>query len=122
MKNAQALDSRGYTIIESLITVMIVGVLGIVAIPRFSAVANEPVRVEALSVLQRICSAADAVKAQEGAYPATLQQGADWTDSGDFYEFGYRAGAAFATVRADSPAAESKAPALEMDCTSRVTM
>ncbi len=118
MKNSQALDTRGYTIIESLITVMIVGVLGIVAIPRFSAVANESTRAEALGVLQRICSAADSVKALDGAYPATLSDGDDWNVADEeVYAFGYRDGVAIAAKRA-----ETGATALEMDCTSRTTM
>ncbi len=121
MKNMQPLDKRGYTIIESLITVIIVGVIGIVAVPRFSAVANEPARAEALTVLQHICSAADAVKAREGAYPATLE-GTDWNPvSGEIYEFGYGAGTAVAKARADS-ATGGNAPVMEMDCTSRVAM
>src|SRR5690606_5774325 len=118
MKNMKVFDRHGYTIIESLITVMIVGVIGIVAIPRFSAAANEPMRAEAVGVLREICAAAAAVKAESGAFPALLDSTGDrYPEAAADYEFGYGAGVATATLRETGSGAGSRL-ALEMDCTS----
>jgi prepilin-type N-terminal cleavage/methylation domain-containing protein len=123
MKSNRAISRHGYTIIESLITIMIVGVIGIVAIPRFSAAANEPVRAEAVKVLQDICAAADSVKSATGSYPAILDvDGGRQTMVGEEYGFGYRAGVAVAMSRDPSATDGLEVVALEMDCTSRVTM
>src|SRR5690606_15188359 len=89
----------GFTIIELMIVVVVIGVLVALAIPRFSAVADQSKQAEAAAILKQMCSLADVVRLRDGSYPATIAGLEGWADpSAKYFSFDYAAGVATATA------------------------
>ena len=64
-------DKKGFTLIELIIVIVIVGILAMVAIPRYFANINKARRAEAVSTLRSIREALMGFYAANNAFPAT---------------------------------------------------
>ncbi len=113
---------HGFTLIELMIVVVIIGILAAIAIPRFTAVSNASKQAEAPTVLKQMCTLADLVKLRDGAYPATLAEIEGWADpSAKYFGFDYAAGVATATAGGGTLGAQSDLVDVEMDCSTFTT-
>ena len=76
MKNVR--NNSGFTLIELMIVVVIIGILAAIAIPKFTQVSNSAKQAEAEPILKQLCSLAEAERLKTGAWPA-LTDIAGWT-------------------------------------------
>lgn len=82
-------NESGFTLIELMIVVVIIGILAAIAIPRFTAVSDQAKQAEAEPILKQICTLAEAWEMREGAFPAAGAVDASgingWSDPGAQY-------------------------------------
>lgn len=122
-------DSRGFTLIELMIVVVIIGILAAIAIPKFAEVSNSAKEAEADPILKQICSLAEAEYLRHNTWALgddlTMPPGWDDRTNGDpedggasYYTFSYGgdadAGTATATARDGSGVATKT-----MNCVTR---
>jgi prepilin-type N-terminal cleavage/methylation domain-containing protein len=69
----KARNTHGFTLIELMIVVVIIGILAAIAIPRFTAVSDQAKQAEAGPVLKQICSLAEAERLKNNAWPEALE-------------------------------------------------
>ena len=109
------LDTRGFTLIELMIVVVIIGVLAAIAIPRFSAVSDQAKQAEAAPILKQLCTLAEAEFLRENAWPAGVEEIPGWSDPSaqHFSNWSFSNGVASATGNngLEDPS---------MDCTTKV--
>jgi len=92
-------DKRGFTLIELMIVVVVVGILALLAIPRFSGVSDNAKRAEAEPILRQYCQLASADRERLGAWPTTDPTG--WQDpNAKFFAFAFDPGDAVVTALA----------------------
>lgn len=72
--------ARGFTLIEILIVVVILGILAAVIIPQFTNAADDASISSARTQLQTMRSQVELFRSQTGAYPGAAGGGVDWTD------------------------------------------
>jgi len=72
--------ARGFTLIEILIVVVILGILAAVIIPQFTNAADDASVSSARTQLQTMRSQIELYRSQTGSYPAANGGGVDWTD------------------------------------------
>ncbi len=114
------ISRKGFTLIELMIVVVIIGILAIVAIPRYTAVSDQVKQSEAASVLKQMCSLADVIKLREGSYPADLSGLEGWADPGALYfSFDYEDGVATATAGGGSLGPQTGIADQSMDCATK---
>jgi len=70
---------KGFTLIELVVVIAILGILAALAIPRFSNARDNAAKSTVLADARSISSELEIVYAQEGAYPAN-----GWTPSGQY--------------------------------------
>lgn len=73
-------ETRGFTLIELMIVVVIIGVLAAIAIPRFTAVSDQAKQAEAGPILKQMCTLAEAEYLRENSWPGGLGDIPGWTD------------------------------------------
>jgi prepilin-type N-terminal cleavage/methylation domain-containing protein len=93
---------EGFTLIELMIVVVIIGIMAAIAVPRFFRVTDQAKQAEADGILSQICSLAEAEYQRDGAWPANLGVIPGWQDPGAKYfeNWTFAAGVASADVSA----------------------
>lgn len=90
MKNRPATrcsnTQRGFTLIELMITVAVIGILASIAYPNYTKYVLEARRAEAQSEMLRIQLGLEKWRANKSNYNATLDQ-AGFTDNNDHYNY-----------------------------------
>ncbi|MDP6158180.1 MAG: prepilin-type N-terminal cleavage/methylation domain-containing protein [Phycisphaerales bacterium] len=71
--------ARGFTLIEILIVVVILGILAAVIIPQFTNAADDASISSARTQLQTMRSQVELFRSQTGSYPAASGTGVDWS-------------------------------------------
>ena len=66
------LKTEGFTLIELIITIIIVGVLASIAMPRFAFVIEKMRSAEALKILEALRNAQEIYKVENGSYTTVL--------------------------------------------------
>jgi prepilin-type N-terminal cleavage/methylation domain-containing protein len=65
-------NNKGFTLIELMIVVVIIGILAAIAIPKFNSVSKNAKQAEAGPVLKQICTLQGTFFQETGAYAATI--------------------------------------------------
>jgi prepilin-type N-terminal cleavage/methylation domain-containing protein len=116
-------NSKGFTLIELMIVVVIIGILAAIAIPRFTAVSDQAKQAEAEPILKQMCTLAEAYEMREGSWPTgdpNTIAGIGWDDpNATYYEtwtLGGTTGAGTATAAKTAEAsANMQTPTMTCD-------
>ena len=118
MRNLRKQD--GFTLIELMIVVVIIGILAAIAIPRFTQVSNSAKQAEAAPVLKQMCSLAEAERLKTGGWPTELTAAMGWEDpAAKYFSFTYATGVATATAGQGSLGAQAGLTNQRMDCATK---
>lgn len=92
-------NNKGFTLIELMIVVVIIGILAAIAIPRFTAVSQTAKQAEAGPILRQICSLAEADNLRNSTYPTSIDAITGWSDPGaQYFTFEFAGGTATANL------------------------
>lgn len=116
-------NSKGFTLIELMIVVVIIGILAAIAIPKFSEVSNNAKQAEAEPILKQICTLAAAHQMREGSNAADIAAlgAAGWSDPAAKYfnTWAYTPGTAPAVGSASAAAIPTTLQDVSMNCDTR---
>ena len=79
IRNIRRAAARGFTLIEILIVVVILGILAAIIIPQFTNAADDASISSARTQLQTMRSQVELYRAQLGNYPVASGTAVDWT-------------------------------------------
>jgi prepilin-type N-terminal cleavage/methylation domain-containing protein len=117
MKNLR--NNKGFTLIELMIVVVIIGILAAIAIPKFNAVSKNAKQAEAGPVLKQMCTLAETYQDQNGTAAASKAHliTVGYTDptGTKYYTFDFATGVASAT-----PIDATQVSAKSMNCATGV--
>jgi prepilin-type N-terminal cleavage/methylation domain-containing protein len=94
-------NNKGFTLIELMIVVVIIGILAAIAIPKFNAVSKNAKQAEAGPVLKQLCTLAETYRDQNGSDATSEAQLASvgWTaPTAKYFSFAFAGGVATATA------------------------
>jgi prepilin-type N-terminal cleavage/methylation domain-containing protein len=74
-------NNKGFTLIELMIVVVIIGILAAIAIPKFQSVSKNAKQAEAAPILKQICTLAATYAQENGANATGLSGGATTLES-----------------------------------------
>ncbi len=109
-------DTQGFTLIELMIVVVIIGILAAIAIPRFTAVSDQAKQAEAGPILKQVCTLAEAEYLKANAWPTAITDISGWDDP-DAQHFN---GWTFADGEASASAISDTLDDVSMDCLTKV--
>jgi prepilin-type N-terminal cleavage/methylation domain-containing protein len=118
MRNLRNRD--GFTLIELMIVVVIIGILAAIAIPRFSSVSKNAKQAEAYPVLKQLCTLQKSHFEQKDVYASSQATLSGWADPGAKYFTFTSAGttntAATATAEPTDAGKSAKVSKVVRDC------
>lgn len=112
--------SRGFTLIELMITVAVIGLLAAVAYPSYQGQVRKSRRADAVQALAQLQQGQERYRANNTTYGSTLANAgiATATTSGGYYTLAITAGSASATgYTATATAVTGKSQAKDTSCT-----
>ncbi len=109
MKNLR--NNKGFTLIELMIVVVIIGILAAIAIPKFNAVSKNAKQAEAGPVLKQMCTLAETYFDQNGSAATTKAHliTVGYTEpTAKYYTFDFAADKATAAAKANTGVANKQ--------------
>jgi prepilin-type N-terminal cleavage/methylation domain-containing protein len=97
---------RGFTLIELMIVVVIIGILSAIAVPKFNSTSRASKEAEATPILKQLYTLQERHLNQHGSFAATtaeLEGGAGNFGNGEYYSFQLSSGGSAAYVACADP-------------------
>jgi prepilin-type N-terminal cleavage/methylation domain-containing protein len=95
-------NNKGFTLIELMIVVVIIGILAAIAIPKFNQVSKNAKEAEAAPVLRQMCTLSETFLDQNGTAAASIADlnsvGFQAPADAKYYSFAFAAGVGTATT------------------------